>query len=138
MYMQASGPADDAPIVLIVEDDVEIAGAIEDVIGALGYRSIWAADAREAFIALREQRPALMLVDLVGSMIGGADFLEVVKKCRNWRQIPRVFMTSADEPVVDIDDAYVLPKPIDTDVLAQLVRRHCQLNGTARSNERTM
>jgi len=111
--------------VLIVEDDSEVASSMSDAIGALGYRTIRARDGREAVLALLEESPAVMLVDMIMPEMTGSDFLGFVKRSTKWSRIPRVLITGTNDPMISIrEDAPVLFKPVDFGTLAQVVRTY--------------
>jgi len=98
-----------------------------EAIGALGYRTIRARDGREAVLALLEESPTIMLVDLIMPEMTGAEFLGFVKRSTRWSRIPRVIITGTNDPMIGIrEDAPVLFKPLDFGTLAQVVRTYCE------------
>jgi two-component system, OmpR family, response regulator VicR len=117
-------PRPSAPV-LIVEDDDLVAEVVVDAIGALGYRTIWARNGREALAVLERERPAVMLVDLFMPVMGGSEFLRRVRSVPAWSGIPRVVMTGANDSMIGIkEDAAVLYKPLDIDAVIHLVQMH--------------
>jgi CheY-like chemotaxis protein len=113
--------------VLIVEDDGDVASSISDAINALGYRAIRARDGREAVAALRNEHPAMMVVDMFMPEMNGSEFLGVVKRSPKWSRIPRVIITGTNDPMISIrEDAPVLFKPVDLGTLSQVVRTYCE------------
>ena len=122
-------PSSSAPAaaVLIVEDDADVASSMSEAIGALGYRTIRARDGREAVLALLEESPAVMLVDMFMPKMTGSEFLGLVKRSTKWSRIPRVIITGTNDPMIGIrEDAPVLFKPVDFGTLAQVVRTYCE------------
>jgi CheY-like chemotaxis protein len=115
------------PIVLIVEDDADVALMIREVIEGQGYRAIAVLNGREALAVLAEERPSLMLVDLFMPVMTGAELLKVVKHDPQLAAIPRVIMTAANDQMIGVrEDVPVLYKPVDFDVLARLLQQYCE------------
>ena len=114
------------PAVLIVEDDGFVAEATADAIEALGYRAIRAGDGLQALEALKQEEPAMLLVDLSLPGMSGSEFLRFVSKDAIWSRIPRVIMTATNDPMIGIrEDAPVFYKPVDMASLADAVQRYC-------------
>ena len=120
-------PHPSAASVLIVEDDTDTATSISEAIGALGYRTIRARDGREAVLALIEEIPNVMLLDMFVPEMNNVEFLGFVKRSTKWSRIPRVIITGTNDPMIGIrEDAPVLFKPVDFGTLAQVVRTYCE------------
>ena len=114
------------PAVLIVEGDDLVATAAADAIEAVGYRAIRACDGRQALEALKQEQPAVLLVDPSLPGTSGSAFLRLVRDSPIWSRIPRVIMTGANDPMIGIrEDAPVLYKPLDIDSLVAVVQRYC-------------
>jgi CheY-like chemotaxis protein len=126
----SSGPGPTStlrPVVLIVEDDRDVALTINDVVEDSGYRAICAANGREALLVLEDEVPALMLIDLFMPVMNGVELLKVIKKTPKLASIPRVIMTAANDQMIGVrEDVTVLYKPVDFDALTQLLRRYCE------------
>jgi len=121
------------PVVLIVEDDHDVALTINDVVEDSGYRAICASNGREALLVLEDEVPALMLIDLFMPVMNGVELLKVIKKTPRLASIPRVIMTAANDQMIGVrEDVTVLYKPVDFDALTQLLRRHCEPAESAR------
>jgi two-component system, OmpR family, phosphate regulon response regulator PhoB len=114
------------PAVLIVEDDGLVADATADAIEALGYRAIRARDGLQALEALKQEKPAMLLVDMSLPGMSGSEFLRFVRNNPIWSGIPRVIMTGTNDPMIGIrEDAPVFYKPLDMGSLAAAVQRYC-------------
>lgn len=113
-------------LVLIVEDDANVAAATAEAVGAAGYRAVCAHDSRQAFDALAHEVPAVMLVDLSLPGMGGSELLRRIKTSPAWSQIPRVIMTGTNDPMIGVrEDAPVFYKPLDMASLVQVLGRYC-------------
>jgi CheY-like chemotaxis protein len=113
-------------LVLVIEDDADLALSLRGVIEDLGFRAAWAANGREALAFLEKETPSLLLVDLFMPVMGGIEMLHVLKDIPRLSHIPRVIMTAANDQMVGVkEDASVLYKPLDFEALADLLKRHC-------------
>ena len=85
------------PLVLVVEDDPSIAQMMVMRLEASGYRSAVARDGQGALDAVRERRPAVVLLDIG---LPGLDGIEVCRRMRaadDWT--PVLFVTARDDEV---------------------------------------
>ena len=130
---ESRSAATSRPVVLIVEDDRDVAMTINDVVEERGYRAICAANGREALSLLEEERPSLMLIDLFMPEMNGVELLKVIKKSPKLATIPRVIMTAANDQMIGVrEDVTVLYKPVDFDALTRLLQRYCEPADSAR------
>ena len=60
-----TGTTQESPLVLVVDDDPDILEAICDILGNEGYRIARARHGLEALERLKEERPAVILLDLI-------------------------------------------------------------------------
>ncbi|MDB4981433.1 MAG: two-component response regulator [Myxococcales bacterium] len=113
--------------VLIVEDDEDVAATLKGTIEDLGYRAEWAANGREALARMDEMPLSLLLVDLFMPVMGGIEFLHVIKRSPTLSAIPKVVMTTANDQMIAVkEDIMVLHKPIDFATLTHLLEQHCE------------
>ncbi len=113
--------------VLIVEDDEDHADLLKATIEDLGYRVDWAANGREALAHIEETPPSLLLVDLFMPVMGGIEFLHVIKRSPTLSAIPKAVMTTANDQMIAVkEDVIVLHKPIDFATLTDLLEQHCE------------
>ncbi|HEY3059914.1 MAG TPA: response regulator [Chloroflexota bacterium] len=111
----------DAPIILIVDDEpvlrMLLAAELEDA----GYRTLLAADGQEAIEVLRTTQPSLVLLDLGMPMLDGWGFLTLYRDITGG-SLP-IVVTSADLPpsttqrLRALGVNQVLQKPIDPAVM---------------------
>lgn len=82
-------------LVLVVEDERELAEVLEAYLRQAGYRSEWAPDGVSALALARHTRPDLVLLDI---NLPGMDGLEVLRALRALAPTPVIFITArADE-----------------------------------------
>ena len=78
----------DAAPILIVEDEPKLAEILREYLDRAGYATHVLADGREVAAWVREQRPALILLDL---MLPGKDGLDVCRELRAFTSVPDQF-----------------------------------------------
>jgi CheY-like chemotaxis protein len=82
--------------VLVVEDDADLREMMRRTLENGGWAVIEAANGRVALERLIEQRPELILLDLMMPEMDGFQFLEEVRTHEEWRSIPIVVVTAKD------------------------------------------
>jgi two-component system OmpR family response regulator len=124
----SAGSPSARPLVLVVDDDQDIAESICDVLSGSGYE-VQVAHAGEPALALaRQHRVCLVLLDwrLPGTPVGGS----LVRKLRDASgfALPVVVLSADPSSLVEAREAEVsdyLPKPFDIADLLHLVDVYC-------------
>jgi CheY-like chemotaxis protein len=117
--------------ILVVEDDPDLSEVLVELAEGMGYRVLHAANGSEGLAILDQNRPSLVLVDLLMPVMGGIEFLHTVRRRPEWQTIPCVVMTGANDPMLGLkEDVVVLYKPFDIDALADVLRQHCSPSAT--------
>ena len=121
---------DDAPTVLVVEDDAAIRQALIDAIRADGYRVETAINGLEALEKLRwGLRPCLIVLDMQMRLMTGWEFRAEQMKDPTLSKIPVVAMTAGRWKDVDLRDFVArIDKPIALADLRNLLRDHCKVS----------
>jgi two-component system, chemotaxis family, chemotaxis protein CheY len=109
----------DRPLVLVVDDDPDILEAICDILSGEGYRVARARHGLEALERVKEERPAVILLDLMMPVMDGAAFVEALRACGAAFDIPIVVISADSSPqrAVSIGARGFLAKPFDIDAL---------------------
>src|SRR5437868_14631401 len=81
--------------ILVVEDSVEVSDALVTLLEQNGYRVNAAANGAEAMQVLREQKPRLVLVDLIMPVLSGLDLIDEMRRDERLAKIPVVAMTAS-------------------------------------------
>lgn len=116
----------DQPLILIVEDEKDIARFIELELQAEGYRTEVAYDGITGLSRFRETSPNLVVMDL---MLPVMDGLEVARRIRKTSNVPIVILTAKDrveDKVEGLDagaDDYLV-KPFSIEELLARIRAH--------------
>jgi len=121
--------------ILVVDDDPDMRLAIASVLSSRSYQVIEACDGYEALRRLKEEKPDLMLLDL---LMPGMDGFAVVKELRNsqkaeYPDVPVLIISSIREEAshrryelelgrrLDVDD--YIEKPIEPFILLERVEK---------------
>ncbi len=84
----------DAPLVLVVDDDRDIVSAMSTMLRVKGFSTIAAYDGKEAMAAIAQHRPDLVLLDMRMPVMDGYQVIHEVKSAEETRDIPIVVMTA--------------------------------------------
>jgi DNA-binding response OmpR family regulator len=115
--------------ILLVDDDLEILGAMETVFLREGYHVLTATDGNRALALAERDEPSLVVVDMMMPRKSGFLVLETLKS--RGAASPRVIMITGNEggrhrayaEALGVDD--YLRKPFSMDCLLESVRRLC-------------
>lgn len=69
--------------ILIADDKINIRSLVRDYLEAEGFRVVAASDGREALYSARQEKPDLILLDIMMPEMSGYDFLKTYRKERN-------------------------------------------------------
>jgi two-component system sensor histidine kinase/response regulator len=80
--------------ILLVEDEPMLRQTISTILEDSGYRVTRAADAHAALQALREDKPDLVVSDIIMPGMDGFTFFQQVRRNAEWSQTPFIFLTA--------------------------------------------
>jgi DNA-binding response OmpR family regulator len=66
--------------ILVVDDEIAICNLLKDFLTAKGYEVYTALDGRTAITKLKQDRPHIVLLDIMMPGMGGIDTLKAIKK----------------------------------------------------------
>ena len=116
-------------MILVVEDDPQVARLISLVLQRSGHKSEVVADGQSALDHAREQRPAMIFADLTIKGMGGEALCSALKSHEETRNIPYV-VVSGDRDIAEkarqcgADD--YMGKPFEFDDLIRLVNKYAR------------
>ncbi|MBI4543793.1 MAG: response regulator [Gemmatimonadetes bacterium] len=87
--------------VLIVEDDAAIRSMLRRILEREGYAAIEAENGRAALERMLQQRPQLVLLDLVMPEMDGFEFAAALREREEWRTIPVIVVTAKELTAAD-------------------------------------
>lgn len=116
--------------ILLVEDDPEVADFLETALRGRGFKVLKAAAADRALMLVREQRPDLVLLDLVLPGLSGWDLLRALRRDAETQRLPVIAMSAREKAPGDAaealyegaDDFFV--KPVEPEVVLARVEAH--------------
>ena len=102
---------------------------ISITLGRHGYRVAEATDGVEALSRISEERPDLILLDVVLPKMDGYELLAILKKNKKFKDIPVVLLTSKDGFLNRVRGrlagaAAYLTKPFDPDRMIAEIEKH--------------
>jgi len=132
---------DNVPTVFIVDDDIGVRQAIQDLLESVGLHSESFASAQEFLSTPREDGPSCLILDVRLPGISGLDLQHEMKRAR--MSIPIVFISAhADIPMtvraMKSGAAEFLTKPFRDQDLIDAVQRSLQRDRLAREKRREL
>lgn len=103
--------------VLVVEDDSALRDVVEEIIEGEGYSVITARDGEEGLQRLADDRPALVISDVMMPRLNGWQLCQAVASTPSLQSIPVIMMTASPNIGGGVGCAYaaLIAKPIDFD-----------------------
>jgi DNA-binding response OmpR family regulator len=86
--------SDTQPYILIVEDDRFLARAYQSKLANAGFRLATAYDGEEAVSMLSQERPDLMILDIIMPKKNGFEVLQEMQTHPEWKTIPVILLTN--------------------------------------------
>ncbi len=122
-------------LILVVDDDPDLVEAVSMKLEAKNYRVAKAYDGVEAMDRINEEKPDLVVLDVMMPRKNGWDVCEEIKNSDTLKNIAVVLLTAVADSVkttsythhngkTTLADDYI-PKPIDLDELMEIVTDHC-------------
>ena len=110
--------------VLVVEDEPYLCDLIADVLEAEGHLPATAANGLDALTCIAEDRPQLILLDLMMPVMDGWELMALLKSNPIWQDIPIVLITAVYDVATTQEESgarAVITKPFDIDQLIDAV-----------------
>ncbi|MGA2914545.1 MAG: response regulator [Sedimentisphaerales bacterium] len=114
--------------ILIVDDEPDVLMLTSLRLEKHGYEILTAANGRDAFESIRNEKPDLVLLDLIIPITYGTEICRRVKNDENLRHIPIILYTAHDEVMTDEKakkagaDDYIA-KPFNAEELLNKIER---------------
>lgn len=117
-----------SPEVLVVEDDPDMNEMLGAYVQLAGFEYRPALDGSSALAAMKDRRPALVLLDLMLPDIDGLEVCQRMRADEATRETPVVILSARDEPEARRRAALLsvreyLTKPFDPDALIASIRK---------------
>jgi CheY-like chemotaxis protein len=127
VHSESTGEAAVRPFrVLVVDDDANIRRMIVAALRREGYDFVEAPNGKEALDLMRDDRPDVVVLDLMMPILSGWDVLQAREQDPALLTIPVIVVSANRDPelasAVDKGICAFLPKPFDIGALSALVR----------------
>jgi DNA-binding response OmpR family regulator len=112
------------PLVLIIDGDAESRQILSTYFSAAGFRVAAFDDGGPALVQLREERPALIVADLILPMMPGEVLIMALRRSPVTSSIPILVVTAEPSrlgPEHEVDG--ILTKPVNVSVVIEAARR---------------
>jgi len=117
-------------LVLVVEDDLDVREVERQMLDFAGYEVLVAGNGREALETLSDQRPSVILLDLMMPVMDGLTFLAERRRLGLGEDIPVVCVSASGKEMLQqalrLGAKECLQKPSDLDELFDRVEHYCQ------------
>lgn len=126
---EQAGRAPEKKKILVVEDSPTTRKVISITLGQRGYDIMEARDGLEALSRLSEERPDLILLDIILPKMDGYKILSIIKDNALFKDIPVIMLTSKDGMINKWKgrragaDAY-LTKPFKPEILVETIEKY--------------
>jgi signal transduction histidine kinase len=112
-------------LILVIDDDEDVARVISYVFESQGHRVITAHNGREAIELAKRHRPDMMTLDLIMPDVNGYDVLRELRQAGDRRRIPIVCISMETDPgrAMAAGADYYLEKPVDIEKLREVAER---------------
>ena len=122
----------DKRLVLVVDDDPDLVEAVSMKLESENFRIAKAYDGIQAWEKIKEEKPALLILDVMMPKKNGYQVCEEIKQDPQYKDITVVLLTAVGSAVTSTNythrggrttlaDDYI-PKPIDLDRLMEIVK----------------
>jgi CheY-like chemotaxis protein len=121
-------------LVLVVDDDPDLVEAVCMKLESEDFRIAKAYDGVMAWEKIKEQRPDLIVLDVMMPNKNGYTVCDEIKKDLEYKDITVVLLTAVGEAVATTDYTHMdgktsladefIPKPIDLDELMEIIRHY--------------
>jgi chemosensory pili system protein ChpA (sensor histidine kinase/response regulator) len=125
----AGGQAQQAPLVLVVDDSLTVRRVTQRLLAREGYRVTTAKDGLDALEKLAEETPVVVLSDIEMPRMDGFDLVRNLRADPRWAGMPIIMITSRiankhREHAAQLGVNHYLGKPYSEDDLLGLVARY--------------
>ncbi len=119
-------------LILVVDDDPDLVESITMILENARFRVAKAYDGVQAWEKIKEEKPALMVLDVMMPKKNGYEVCEEIKNDPQYKDITVVLLTAVGSAVTatnythrggrtTLADEYI-PKPVDLDKLLEIVK----------------
>lgn len=118
-------------LILVVDDDTDLVEMVAMKLASKNFRVAKAYDGVEAMAKIKEERPALMILDVMMPRKDGYTLCDELKKSEEYKGIVIILLTAVTSAISSTNYTHLggkttladdfIPKPIDMDKLMEIV-----------------
>lgn len=122
----------DKQLILVVDDDPDLVESVSMKLESEGFRVAKAYDGIEAMDRIKEERPALIILDVMMPRKNGYELCDDLKSSDEYKDIVVVLLTAVADAVTSTSYTHMggkttladdfIPKPIELDKLMEMVK----------------
>ena len=112
--------------VLLIDDDSSVLEMVTRLLEGKGFVVSTAKDGLDGLRAIERQRPDLIISDILMPTLDGLTLVKALKRRKETRMIPVIFLTSKSDPLsmiegINVGAKFYVTKPFQTDDLLSKV-----------------
>lgn len=121
----------DKKLILVVDDDTDLVEMVSMKLESKNFRVAKAYDGVEAMTKIKEERPALIILDVMMPRKDGYTLCDELKKSEEYKGIVIILLTAVADAISSTNYTHIggkttladdfIPKPIDLDKLMEIV-----------------
>ena len=122
----------DKQLILVVDDDTDLVEMVSMKLESEGFRVAKAYDGLEAMDRIKEERPVLIVLDVMMPRKDGYTLCDELKTDEQYKDINIILLTAITEAIGTTNYTHMggkttladdfIPKPIDLDKLVEIIR----------------
>ena len=126
----------DKQLILVVDDDPDLVESVSMKLESKDFRVAKAYDGIEAMDRIKEERPAMIILDVMMPRKNGYELCDELKSSDEYKDIVVVLLTAVADAVTSTSYTHLdgkttladdfIPKPIDLDKLMEMVEENLE------------
>jgi two-component system alkaline phosphatase synthesis response regulator PhoP len=123
-------------LILVVDDDPDLVESVSMKLESYDFRVAKAYDGVEAWDKIKEERPDLIILDVMMPRKNGYELCDELKKSEEYKDIVVVLLTAVADAVISSSYTHMdgkttladdfIPKPIELDRLMEMVKENLE------------
>ena len=113
--------------VLVVDDDPVVIRLVKEILKNLGYQVETAKDGIDAMVLVKQERPDLIVLDIMMPELNGYDVLRTLKFTDEFKDIPVLLLTSReqelDRRIGEMMGIDYLQKPVNREAFIERIQK---------------
>jgi len=126
---EGEGEALTDKVILVVDDSPTVCKIVQVILTKMGCRVVIAEDGLEALVKIEDEKPDLILLDIMMPHMDGYQVCSLIKKKPHYKHIPVVMLSGKDGFFDKVRGRLAgstgyITKPFQPDVLTETVEKH--------------